>query len=88
VYLVIRHKDDALGEVGLEAPVFCLAELTAHALVAAHAHGDGRPPVGHGCTNDAEVLLGHGHPGVEEVFAVEVERGAEELRDGDAEMCC
>jgi hypothetical protein len=87
-YLVVRHKDDALREVGLEASVFCLAELPAHALVAAHAHSDGRPPPGHGCADDTKVLLGHGHPGVEEVFAVEVKWGAEELRNGDAEMCC
>jgi hypothetical protein len=30
------------------------------------------------------VLLGHGHPRVEEIFAVEVQREANILCDGDA----
>jgi len=40
--------------------------------------------VGHGGGYDAEVLLCHGHPGVEEVFGVEVEGGADGLGYEDA----
>jgi hypothetical protein len=69
---VVGYQNHALGEVALYAPVFCLAQLASHARIAADPHLDGRPPVCHGGDDDAEVLLGHGHPGVEEVFAVVV----------------
>jgi hypothetical protein len=70
---VVADQDEPLREVGFYAAVCCLAHLAAHAGVAADAHLHGRPPVCHGRDNDAEVLLRHGHPGVEEVFAVVVE---------------
>jgi hypothetical protein len=53
------------------------------ALVSTDSHLDRRPPVGHGGADDAEMLLGHGHPCVEEVLGEEVKWRANELGDGD-----
>jgi hypothetical protein len=88
VYLVVGYKYYALGKVGLESAVLCLSELSSHALVSTDPHLDWRPPVGHGRAYDAKVLLGHGHPCVEEVLAVKVQRRAYELRDRDAKTRC
>ena len=70
--LVVGDQNHALREVALYTPIFCLAQLTSYTCVAADAHLDGRPPVCHSCDDDAEVLLRHGHPCVEEILAVVV----------------
>jgi hypothetical protein len=80
-HLVVRNQDHALREIALQPSVLRLAQLAAHALVAANAHGDGRPPVRHGGHDEAELLLRHGHPGVEPVLVIPVQRGTDDLRD-------
>lgn len=85
IYLVVCDQDEALGEQALEPPVFGLLQLASDGLVPADPDLDGGPPVGHGGDEDTKLLLGHGHPCVEVVLAVEVERRADGLGDGDAE---
>jgi hypothetical protein len=76
---MVGDEDHALWKVTFESSVFCLFELSSHALIPTDAHLDWRPPVGHGGGNDAKVLLGHSHPGIEKILAVEVERRADKL---------
>lgn len=64
--------------------MLCLPHLSSDALVAADSDLDGCPPICHGGADDAEMLLAHGHPGIEQVLAVQVQRRADELRDSDA----
>lgn len=71
-YLVVRDEYHALWEVALESAILGLPHLSSDALVSADSHLDRRPPVCHGGADDAEVLFCHGHPCIEEIFAVEV----------------
>lgn len=82
-YLVVRDVDNALWKVAFESAILCLPHLSSDALVSADSDLDGCPPICHGGADDAEVLLAHGHPGIEQVLAVEVQRRADELRDSD-----
>lgn len=82
---MVRNQHDALWKVALEPSILCLPELSANTLIPAHSHPDGSPPVCHGGCDDAKVLFGHGHPSVEEVLAVEIERSADPLGDADTE---
>ena len=85
---MIRYQNHALGKVAFESPVRCLPHLSSHTFVTADPDLGGCPPVRHGGCDDAKVLLGHGHPGVEEVFAVEVQGQANVLGNGDTETGC
>jgi hypothetical protein len=64
-YLVIGDEHHTLWEVALESPILGLAHLSSNTLVSTDSHRGWRPPVGHSGTNDAKVLLRHGHPCVE-----------------------
>jgi len=84
-YLVVRDEYQPFWKVAFEQAILLLPHLPSYALVSTDAHRDGRPPVRHGSDGHAKVLLGHGHPRVEEVLAIEVKRQADVLGDGDAE---
>ena len=62
-----------------------MAEEAGHALVSAYAHDCWAPPLCHCCYEQAEVLFGQGHIGVEPVFGDEVERCTDELGEVDEE---
>lgn len=82
---MVSNEHHTLWKVALQASIFRLSQLAPHTLVATDSHLDRRPPVRHGGAEHAELLLGQGHPRVEQVLAVEVQRRAYDLGDGDAE---
>lgn len=69
---MVRNQKQAVREIALQTAVFGLPELATHALVAADPHNGRRPPLCHGCDEQAEVLLGDGHPGIVPILAVKV----------------
>jgi hypothetical protein len=83
-YLVVRDVNNTLWKVAFESTILSLPHLSSDALVSADPDLDGCPPICHGGADDAEMLLAHGHPGIEQVLAVEVQRRADELGDSDA----
>jgi hypothetical protein len=87
-HLMVRHLHHSLRKVAFQSPIFCLPQLSPHTRVSTDPHLNRGPPVCHGHVDYAEVLFRHGHPCIEEILAIEVERRANELGDGDTEAKC
>jgi hypothetical protein len=82
-YLMVRNQHHALRKIALQPPVLGFPELSPHTLVPTDYHLHRRPPVGHGGDDQAKLLLGQGHPCVEVVLVVPVQRYSNVLSDGD-----
>ena len=84
---MIRNHNHPFWKLRLEPPILSHDELIRDLGVAADDDLDGAEPLHDRVADVAKLLLCQGHPGVEVVFADEVEGQAEDLNGVDAGLC-
>lgn len=76
---MVCNQDDSIWEPAFNPAIWRHSQLPSYRGIATNPYDSRRPPLCHCSNQDSKGLLCCRHVGVEEVFVVEIERGAKEL---------